>query len=155
DTCPDFLPTLVFAYGLAVVEDIGWCVGHTHVVIDTAFTVRDWQRVSIRCHKPEASEVLQGPAGRFQHTAQSPAGQCVTAVVVVDQRDAAIRVAIDAATGAGLPFQQKPVTPQGTDEFAHGCVAQGVHELGQVVGHRVTATSGASTVSTVCASGIG
>ncbi len=111
DARPDFLAGRVFADSLPVVEDVGWCVGHTHVVINTAFTARDYKDVSMLCYKPQTSEILQGPAGRFQHAAQSPARECVTTMVVVDHGDAAIRVAIDAATGTGLPFQQKPVTP--------------------------------------------
>ncbi len=43
---PDFLAHLVFARGLAVVEDVGWSVWHRNVMSDTAFSVGDWQDIS-------------------------------------------------------------------------------------------------------------
>src|SRR6266705_3072819 len=48
DARPDFLALLVFARGLAMVENIRWCVRHKNAVSDTAFSVGDWEDVSIR-----------------------------------------------------------------------------------------------------------
>src|SRR6266436_2533204 len=48
DARPDFLAGLVFARGLAVIEDIRWCVWHRNPISATAFSVGDWQDVSTR-----------------------------------------------------------------------------------------------------------
>src|SRR6266436_3937021 len=48
DARPDFLALLVLARGLAVIEDIRWCVCHRIGLNDTAFSVGDWQDVSTR-----------------------------------------------------------------------------------------------------------
>jgi hypothetical protein len=48
DARSDFFALLVFARGLAVVEDVRWCVRHKSAVSDTAFSVGDWQDVSTR-----------------------------------------------------------------------------------------------------------
>ena len=45
---PDLLALLVFACGLTVIEDIGWCVWHRNAVSATPFSVGDWQGVSTR-----------------------------------------------------------------------------------------------------------
>jgi hypothetical protein len=40
DARPDFLTGLVLTRASAVVEDVGWCVGHRNAVSDTAFQCR-------------------------------------------------------------------------------------------------------------------
>jgi hypothetical protein len=75
--------------------------------------------------------------------------------MVVDAGESAVRVALDPAAGAGLAFQRKAVSSQGRDEFPYRSISEEVNKLAQVIGHRVTTTTGASIVSTAFAAGIG
>ena len=56
---PVFLTGLVFARGLAMVEDIAWSVWHRNVVSATAFSVGDWQEVSMRGDDIEREQQTQ------------------------------------------------------------------------------------------------
>jgi len=58
-------------------------------------------------------------------------------------------MAVNAAASAGLTFQDKAVSPQGTDQFSHRSVAQEMDKLRKVIGHRITATTGTSMICTL------
>jgi hypothetical protein len=68
--------------------------------------------------------------------------------MVVDAGQSAVGVAVDPAAGPGLAFSRKTVSSQGGDELPYRCVAEEVDQWAQIIGHRVTATTGASIVST-------
>ena len=98
--------------------------------------------------EPEAAQIILGPSGGLQDAPKGLAGEGVAAGMVVDAGQSAVRVAVDPAAGLGLALQRKAVSSQGGDKFPYGCVAEEVDKLAQIVGHRLTATTGASIVST-------
>jgi hypothetical protein len=57
DAGPDFLATLVFPCGLAVVDEVSGGVWHRNTIRDTAFSVGDWQGVST-CGTEAESDVV-------------------------------------------------------------------------------------------------
>jgi len=67
--------------------------------------------------------------------------------VVVDNRNSAVRVSVDSASGAGLTFQRKAVSPQGADQFSNRGVAEAMDEVPWAV-HTVTVTAGVSMILT-------
>src|SRR5882724_119883 len=88
----------------------------------------------------EAVQVVFGPAGGLQDAPKGLARERIATGMVVN--------AGQPAAGAGLAFQRKAVSSQGRDQLPYGGVAEQVDQWAQIVGHRVTATTGASIVST-------
>ena len=96
----------------------------------------------------EAAQVVFGPAGGLQDAAEGLAGEGVATGMVVDGGQSAVGVAVAPAAGPGLAFSRTTVASQGGDELPYWCVAEEVDPWAQIVGHRVTATTGASIIST-------
>jgi len=67
--------------------------------------------------------------------------------MVMDDNDSIICVAVNSSARASLSLQREPIVLQGGNKLADGSVAEQVNQVPQF-GHTVTATSGASTVST-------
>jgi hypothetical protein len=76
------------------------------------------------------------------------------ATMVVDAAESAVGMAVDPAACAGLALQRKAVPSQGGDEFPYRGIAEEVDELARIVGHKVTATTGTSIVSTAFTAGM-
>ena len=84
-------------------------------------------------HKPKPSHIILGPAGCFQDTLESFAGERIAATVVVDDSDPTVRVVVDAAAGLGFTFQRESVSLECPEDSANGRVPEDVNELSRWV----------------------